>query len=593
VALAPDAPFNAAMSLIDALEFERGEAALRRLLQKYPRDHRINFTLGQRSLEKGQPEQGLYLLTRAIELAPEVVEYQLELAWSYRRLRQHAKALAIARIVAERAPHRYEAHAEIADAARALGQVEDSAAALERALAIRPRDARLSAVQGAIYSETGRAEEALAPTREAATLDPGFVGHWCNYAYAACSSSSLSPEDLFAAHREVGESLFYPGDQPPLLVRDVDPERKLRVGILSPDLVRHSVTYFFEGLAERLDKSKFELVAYFSSSMGDEVTERLKKHFVRWHDLPGGKESDLAELIRNDRIDIAIDLAGYTEASLIWVLRRRVAPVQAMYLGYPHSSGLTSMDYRIVDAVTDPPGDADALATERLVRMPGCFLCYRPPPGSPAVPALEAGQPVRFGSFNRLVKISAATRRLWGRIMHAVPGSRLVLKDKIFVHEQGRRAVERLMEAEGISADRLDLLARSPDPIDHLSLYGLIDVGLDTLPYNGTTTTCEALWMGVPVITAPGRAHVSRVSASILKTVGLDELIASDEDDYVRRAVALAGDRDRLATYRATLRGRMQASPLMDEAGHAARFGDVLRAMWREKAAQLRGGGAG
>ena len=590
-ALASDAAFSAALALVNAERHDQAEAALRRLLAKHPADHRAMFLLGQQLMVRGQVEQAIYQIRRAIDLAPAFPDYRLELSWTFRRLRRFADALAAAESARPFAPDRFDLYTELADSQLALGRVEDAAASLEHAQRLSPGHPRIQSSLGVLYHETARAEPAVHAIRAGLTPDTESPGAWANYAYVACASSALSPDQLLDAHRAVADWLRPPDDSPdpPLAVTNFDPDRRLRVAFISPDFCRHSVSYFFLPLADHLDPRQFELIAYYAANVRDEVTDRLRPRFALWRDVPGGRDSEIAAQLRADRVDIAIDLAGYTEGSLLYIFRRRICPVQATYLGYPHSSALPHVDYRLIDAHTDPPGLADRWATERLLRLPGCFLCYRPPDFAPTPRPRPADAPVRFGSFNRLIKVSAACRRLWARVLQEVPGSTLVLKDRLFAHEQGRRVIQQLFAADGLPPERLEFIARVPDPRDHLPLYHDLDIALDTTPYTGTTTTCEALWMGVPVVTLAGQHHASRVSASLLHAVGLDELIAESEDAFVDIAARLARDQPRRAALRASLRDRVTASPLRDEQGFATRFGLALRTMWHERAATLRG----
>jgi predicted O-linked N-acetylglucosamine transferase (SPINDLY family) len=258
---------------------------------------------------------------------------------------------------------------------------------------------------------------------------------------------------------------------------------------------------------------------------------------------------------------------------------RRLAPVQLTYLGYPDTTGVPAMDYRFTDAIADPEGEADRFATERLVRFSSCAWAYEPPRDAPAVrgDARAPGAPVVFGCFNNLAKIADRQLAAWGRVLAAVPGSRLLLKGAGLSATDTRAAYAQRMTRAGLPADRVELAERTPDTVSHLSLYHRVDVALDTFPYHGTTTTCEALWMGVPVVTLAGDQHMSRVGASLLTAIGRPEWIARDEADYVRIAVQLA---QAIPGKCHVLRDTLAKSPLLDHAGQAARFGAALRACW-------------
>ena len=288
-------------------------------------------------------------------------------------------------------------------------------------------------------------------------------------------------------------------------------------------------------------------------------------------------------MIQAAGVDILVDLAGHTAGNRMPLFSLRPAPVQVTYLGYPNTTGLSTMDYRITDAWADPPGQTEALHTEKLIRLDHGFLCYTPPEAAPEVdpsPHRKTGA-VTFGSFNNMAKFNAGVASLWASVLKAVPGSRLIMKFKTLSDPEVRQTVIDAFAANGVSSDRLSLHGFLPSFADHFALYNRIDIGLDTTPYNGTTTTCEALWMGVPVLALAGRTHVARVGVSILTGLGLSELVAQSREDYVQMAAALARDCRRLDALRKGLRPRMQASPLMDGPGFARRVESAYRAMWR------------
>jgi predicted O-linked N-acetylglucosamine transferase (SPINDLY family) len=328
----------------------------------------------------------------------------------------------------------------------------------------------------------------------------------------------------------------------------------------------------------------FEVVAYGNVSRTDAATRWFRDGFDLWRDVSGMTFAAMRERIRADRIDILVDLAGHTGDNLLPLFARRAAPVQVGWLGYPDTTGLAAMDYRIVDALSDPPGEADALASETLVRLPRPFLCYRPTADLPPVAAgpLADGKPMTFGSFNTAMKLNDPLFDAWGEILRAVPEARLLLKAKQFASPRSRARVLDALAARGVAPERVTVLAFAPTLGAHLDLYGGIDLALDTFPYNGTTTTCEALAMGGPVLGVKGDRHCARVGESLLAAAGLaEEFLAKDIGDYVRRAVGFAARRGDLAAWRLGLRQRLLASPLCDEAGFVAALEDAYRAMWR------------
>jgi predicted O-linked N-acetylglucosamine transferase (SPINDLY family) len=352
-----------------------------------------------------------------------------------------------------------------------------------------------------------------------------------------------------------------------------------RIGFVSPDLRTHPVAFFLEPLLEGLDRLRMEVFVYHQSVQEDATTARLRAAAgpERWRAKSWVNAAGLVAAIRADRIDVLVDLAGHTADQQLLALAARPAPVQVTWLGYPNTTGLAAMDYRIVDSITDPAG-AEALATERLVRIDPCFLCYRPVRGVEG--ERRENGPLTFGSFNNPAKLSGATVALWSRVLNEAPGSRLVLKGKALEAEGARRHVLGAFSRHGVAPERIELRGHTASLEEHLAGYGGIDVALDPIPYNGTTTTCEALWMGVPVVALRGDRHAARVGASILSAAGVPELIAESEEAYVGLARELAGDTGRRGEYRGTLRRRVEASALCDERAFAARFAGALREVW-------------
>jgi predicted O-linked N-acetylglucosamine transferase (SPINDLY family) len=413
--------------------------------------------------------------------------------------------------------------------------------------------------------EQGKIEEAVAACRQAVKLRPDLGEARSNLAFSLNFVDHISAGEVFETHREWDIRHGRPMPDS-VYTNDRSIGRRLKIGYVSADFRLHSVAYFLEPLLRSHDRGRLEVFCYSDVSAPDTATA---------HDA-------LADRIRNDGIDILVDLAGHTSKNRLPVFARKPAPVQVTWLGYPNTTGLDAMDYRLVDAVTDPEGEADAFASEALVRLPGGFLCYggrddAPAPG--AAPSLETGF-VTFGSFNNLAKLSGATLDVWARLLDRLPSARLLLKGKPFA-EAATRAIylDRLAE-RGVTADRVELVAWLPEEA-HLAVYDRVDIALDPFPYNGTTTTCEALWMGVPVVTLRGDRHAGRVGASLLTQIGLNDLIADSVESYVEAAAALAGDPARLDELRHALRPRMAASRLCDGPAFAREVEGAYRTMWR------------
>jgi predicted O-linked N-acetylglucosamine transferase (SPINDLY family) len=398
--------------------------------------------------------------------------------------------------------------------------------------------------------------------------------------------SGATQEQLFGEHRAFGG--LFPAASPRVFPKDRDPGRRLRVAFLSPDLRAHSVAFFLEPLVANLDRGAFEIVLYHDHVRADGVSERLRSHAALWRNFAGRSDSFVEAAVRGDAPDVIVDLAGHTGQNRVHLFARRLAPVQVTYLGYPNTTGIAEMDYRFTDAIADPRGAADRLHVERLVRFAPCAWAYRPSDevvraGAPVPVDLKAA--TAFGSFNNLCKVNGFTLRLWAGVLGAVAGSRLVLKSFGLDPER----MKGVLAGAGIDPLRVLMLPPDPNVTAHMQSYRHMDIALDPYPYGGTTTTCEALWMGRPVVTLAGDRHSSRVGASLLGAVGRGDWVARTEAEYVAIAAKLAADRSRLAMESAGLRDAMLGSALLDHRAQARRFGGALRECWASWCAGERG----
>jgi predicted O-linked N-acetylglucosamine transferase (SPINDLY family) len=500
---------------------------------------------------------------------------------------------------------------------RALSGVEAARPFFEKAAQLEPNSHVPWLMLGNVASELGNLDAAVARYAHARDLDPsdhvvrynlglneylrGYIDAAIEELGAACglnpshlqaqsthimalhNSDRVSPDAIAVVIREWGQrfSLEHPASALSAARPSSGHAEKLRLGFISGDFRTHSVAHFFEPILSARDQSAFTYVLYNNSQLRDRVTERLRANADDWRDVWRLADDALIELIRADRIDILVDLSGHTAFNRLGVFARRAAPVQISYLGYPASTGLPTMDYRITDAVTDPPVPADAWHCERLLRMPNSQWCFRPfglppPPGS--LPARKTGF-VTFGSFNNLTKASDTLLRCWVQILVNLPTSHLRLTR---VRSAQRAAeIKALFGQSGIAPERIEFVPWAAEPPYGQQFAG-VDIALDNYPYNGVTTTCESLYVGVPVISLHGRNGVSRSGLSILGALGLAELVASTPEQYVEIAVALASDLTRLEQLRGSLRDRFDQSPLRDEKRFTAKFEDLLRTVWRE-----------
>jgi predicted O-linked N-acetylglucosamine transferase (SPINDLY family) len=477
-------------------------------------------------------------------------------------------------------PEYAEAHNNLANVLKEQGLLDEAETHYREALRLRPSYAEAVYNLALALEQQGRVEEAVACHRQASVLQPDNARFHSGLLLPLTYLPDLAPQTLFEEHRRWAERHAAAlTAAAPAHTNDRNPDRVLRVGYISADLREHPVGFFLEPILAHLDRSHFRVTCYAGVGRPDTVTHRLQVRAAAWRDVVGQSDERVAEMIRADGIDILVDLAGHTAGRRLLVLARKPAPVQVTHFGYPNTTGLAAVDYRITDPHADPPGQTEAWHTEELVRLPEVAWCYQPQAAAEVgpLPALAAGR-LTFGSLNNLAKINPQVIALWSRLLQAVPGSRLLLLTGV-----GPQTDQRLRDqfrSHGIDGERIHMLGRLPRR-QYLDLYQQIDVGLDPFPYNGGVTTCDALWMGVPVITLAGNAYVSRQGVSMLSNLGMPDWIAKTPEDCVALASRWAGDLEGLRAVRAGLRDRMRDSPLCNGERFTRRLEDAYRAMWR------------
>ncbi len=577
-----DAHANMAGALLADECFEAAEAAARRALRLDPGHGVALVNLGGSLVGQGRYGEAGEPLRHAKAMGRETPALWANLGYMHLAQDDTAESEAAFRRALQLDPADVEAGRGLGLALAKGRAVTEAEALLERFLARRPDPSHAHFALGHLRFLAGRQAEGLEPLRLGAERAGASAADASTFLFDLNYVPGLPAAELLAAHRRWGARFGNVAAAPARAFGNTrEPGRRLRVGFLSPDFRAHSVSFFLRPILDHLDADAIETFAYANVAKPDGVTEQFRSCVAHWRDVWRRPDRALVEQVRADGIDILVDLAGHTADNRLTAMAHRVAPVQVTYLGYPATTGLPTMDARIVDATTDPDA-AMAQASERLCRLDRCFLAYQPtlyPEIAP--PPVTGGGQISFGSFNNLAKLNPEVAALWSALLRAVPGSRLVLKHDVS-HDPGvQRHLAGLFGDHGVERDRLVFLERTPDLLSHLAAYAEIDVALDPFPYNGTTTTCEALWMGVPVVTMAGDRHAARVGASLLTAAGLGAWVAQDRDDYLLTARQLAGQPRLLSALRTLLRPQLAASPLCDAAAMARAFERALRDLWR------------
>lgn len=569
-----------AVALHQAGRYAEVEQLTRAALARNPDDPEALKMLAATLCAQGRSHESLVHLRRVAELTPDAAEAHLSLGTVLAATGNTHEAIESYRRAAHLRPDLSEARYRLATMLKALGRYDDAEDCCRSGLLHDPCSALLHHVFGNVLFEQGRVDAAIVEIRTAVELDPdsstahGDLARMLNYTLAD------DPLTVWQAHRAWAErhaSRFEAAALPN--TNDPDPMRRLRVGYVSPYFHRHAVTFFFESILQHHDRFGVDVTLYADVAQPDEYSRRLQSYSARWRDTFALSDDQMARMIRDDAMDVLVDLSGQTPRNRLLVFARRPAPVQVTWIGYPNTTGLATMDYRFTDALCDPPGTTEHLHSEALVRLPGIYMSWRPPEEAPDVgrlPALKAGR-VTFGSFNSCYKLSPRMLALWSGILEQLPEARLKLLDI-----SGKAAKSRILElfaANGADLKRIEIVPRLSFA-DFLAVYGEVDIALDTFPYHGTTTTCFSLWMGLPVVTLAGGTHVSRVGVSMLTNVGLAPLVARDGDEYIHIATRLARNLNELADLRASLRDRMRQSPNTDGRCCAINVEHAYREMW-------------
>lgn len=607
------APLQQAIALYRAKRWAEAEKAFHEILARKPDCADALHHLGLMALQVGQPSPAVDYLGRAAALAPNDPAIHSNLGEAYRRVGRSREAIASLRHALALRPEFANALCNLGAVLSADDQFDEAIACFRKALAINPALAEASNNLGFVLAKTGHADQATAFCRHALALRPEFsdahnnlgtvyrdqgqldasLDHFrraialnpgdtkaqANFLYTLWFHPNYDAPGILRAHREWAALCADPLRSPSTARPNTrDPERRLRIGYVSPDLRDHVVGRNLLPLLQHHDHRCFVIFCYADVPRPDAVTALLRAGADTWRDITGWQDEQLAAQVRADQIDILVDLTLHMTGNRLLAFARKPAPVQATFAGYPGTTGLHAMDYRLTDPFLDPLG-TEADYSEMSVRLARTFWCYAPggdePPVAP-LPALQHGH-VTFGCLNNFCKVNAEGLRLWARVLRATPTSRL----RLLAHEgEQRQRVRTMLQNENVAPERIEFVSPRART-RYLELYAQIDLSLDTLPYNGHTTSLDAMWMGVPVVTRIGKTVVGRAGWSQLSNLQLTELAAHTDEQFVEIACALAGDLPRLATLRSSLRARMEKSPLMNAPGFARDIETAYRAMWR------------
>ncbi|MGB9093073.1 MAG: tetratricopeptide repeat protein, partial [Gallionella sp.] len=573
--------YNTGLQFLNAGKPEDAATYFRNALAIEPNLAEAHFNLGNALKGLGQNEDAAASYRRAIEIRPDYADANCNLGVALQKLGKFRDAAAHYRRAIEAKPDYVEAHYNLGNTWKDIGQLDKAVPSYREALEIKPDLVPAHNNLGLALQELGQLDDATASYRRALEIQPDFVDALDNLLLSLNYSASHSPAHYLEQARQYGRIVsakvgarFTSWQCPEQPVR-------LRVGLVSGDMRKHSVGHFLEGLLAHIDRSRIELIAYPTHHVEDELTARIRPNFSAWRPLFGDNDQSAASMIHADGVHILIDVSGHTEHNRLPVFAWKPAPVQITWLGLPTTTGVAEIDFVLGDPHAIPL-EFDDHFSESVWRLPDSYLCLTVPDSPATVAALPARSNgyVTFGSFNNLTKMTDAVVAVWARILKAVPDSRLLLKARQLNNPVAVEQTRQRFAACGISPDRLMLGGTFASRDEHLAAYSRVDIALDTFPYPGVTTSAEALWMGVPVLSLRGNRFLSRTAESIARNAGLSDWIAADEDEYVAKAAAFSSDLDMLAGLRAVLREQVLASPLFDAPRFARNFEDALWGMW-------------
>lgn len=583
-----------AKGLMQRGEFSKAKGVLAHAVQKAPTDQSALMLMRYCLAHLGEHGQALYYAEKAAKLFPTSADVQTNLAGSLVSNGRVGEALERLRRITGEVPGHLPSRLMLTQVLLREGRMVECLKAVQDGFLRYQNEPRLALAGATAMLAMGRADEAVMALKPVCLQHPTSHQLLQMLAAAHLYASDVEPADVMASHEVFGRVLaagVQPIREPFANTKDAD--RPLRIGIVSGDFRKHALYFFMTRLLESYDRSRMSIVLYHNCPAEDEHTHTLRDLAARdnagttWRDISAVHHDAAARLIRSDQIDVLIDYSGLTQGGSLPAFAMRAAPVQATWLGYPYSTGLRAMDYRLTDAALDP---VDAPAghvpdIEKPLRMDGVSFCWKAPDDAPALnpvpPSARApGAGITFGCFTTLQKLNERTVRAWSRIVRETPGSRLFLKHAVLKQEEVAAVTRRRFELAGLDPARLILEGPQVHGSTLIGAYERVDIALDTWPYNGHTSTLEAAWMGVPTVTRTNPYPAGRVGAQINGLLGLGELVADDDEAYITRAVALAKDEERLSEIRRSLRGKLGSSPICDGPAFARGFEKAMREAW-------------
>ena len=612
-----EAHFNLANSLKKLRRFDEAIESYKTVLKFKPDYLEALNNLGNTLNDIGNPEEAVSYYEKAIRIKSDKPELHNNLGNTYKRIGKLNRAISSFETAINIKSDYSEAYNNLGVTADEIGRPEEALLHFKMALTIEPNSFRAYNNQGNALRKLRRIDAAIKSFEKALYLNPEMIEGHNNLGIAKKDIGELSqslecfqraleidPHNMEAQSNFLMNLNYGSMDQKTLfekhylwgidaqnsndlkLIKDFTnllSEKKLHIGFISGDFRAHSVSYFLSPFFSNYDSGKLKVHCYSNSNISDETTKKFRKLVHQWNDIAGWSDQKVINKIKDDRISILVDLSGHTSGNRLTVFSKKPAPLQVTWIGYPNTTGLTSIDYRLSDLIADPPGVDDEFYTEKLIRLPNGFLCYMPPEDTPelAPPPFNTNKIITFGCFNNLAKINLDVLNLWKRILEALPESRLLLKSPVTNSGSIRKRFTDFFK-DTVEPKRVRFESWKTSVRSHLKDYNNVDIALDTFPYNGTTTTCEALWMGVPVITLSGERHASRIGASLLTRIGLSNLVAINSDDYHDITLQLAKDRVGLRILRAGMRNRMRESPLCDAISFSKDIEAAYQNMWRE-----------